>query len=54
MASGSVRTDPDRQVAWIDAVVVLRGLPKLFPHRRGPFITPENLAPEQTANPWRC
>ena len=44
---------PYQQVAWIDAdAVVLRGLPKLFRRiGRGPFITPENLAPEQTANP---
>jgi hypothetical protein len=40
-------------VAWIDAdAIVLRGLPRLFQRiARGPFITPENLAPDQTANP---
>ena len=45
---------PYQQVAWIDAdAVVLRGLPKLFQRiNRAPFITPENLAPEQTANPY--
>jgi hypothetical protein len=44
---------PYQQVAWIDAdAVVLRGLPKLFQRiNRAPFITPENLAPDQTANP---
>ena len=44
---------PYQQVAWIDAdAVVLRGLAKLFQRiHRAPFITPENLAPEQTANP---
>lgn len=44
---------PYQQVAWIDAdAIVLRGLNRLFQRiGRGPFITPENLAPEQTANP---
>ena len=44
---------PYQQVAWIDAdAIVLRGLCRLFRRiGRGPFITPENFAPEQTANP---
>ena len=44
---------PYQHVAWIDAdAIVLRGLNRLFRRiGRGPFITPENLAPEQTANP---
>ena len=44
---------PYQQVAWIDAdAIVLRGLPRMFRRiGRAPFITPENLAPDQTANP---
>ena len=44
---------PYRRVAWIDAdAIVLRGLQGLFRRiAQAPFITRENLAPEQTANP---
>lgn len=44
---------PYRRVAWIDAdAIVLRGIESLFDLiRHGPLVTPENLAPEQTANP---
>lgn len=44
---------PYRRVAWIDAdAIVLRGVEMLFQLiRRGPFVTPENFAPEKTANP---
>ena len=44
---------PYRRVAWIDAdAIVLRGVDSLFDLiRHGPVVTPENLAPEQTANP---
>ena len=44
---------PYRRVAWIDAdAIVLRGVESLFQLiRLGPLITPENLAPEKTANP---
>ena len=44
---------PYRRVAWIDAdAIVLRGLQSFFDLiRLGPVITPENLAPEKTANP---
>ena len=44
---------PYRQVAWIDAdAIVLRGINKMFSLiKKMPFITQENLAPEQTANP---
>jgi hypothetical protein len=44
---------PYRRVAWIDAdAIVLRGINKMFSLiRKMPFITQENLAPEQTANP---
>ena len=44
---------PYRRVAWIDAdAIVLRGVDLLFDLiRQGPVVTPENLAPEQTANP---
>ena len=44
---------PYRRVAWIDAdAIVLRGIESLFKLiRLGPVVTPENLAPEKTANP---
>ena len=44
---------PYRRVAWIDAdAIVLRGIESLFDLiRHGPVVTPENLAPDQTANP---
>ena len=44
---------PYQRVAWIDAdAVVLRGLSRLFALiAKSPFITRENLAPEQTSNP---
>ena len=44
---------PYRRVAWIDAdAIVLRGIESLFDLiRHGPLVTPENLAPDQTANP---
>ena len=44
---------PYRRVAWIDAdAIVLRGIEPLFDLiRHGPVVTPENFAPEQTANP---
>ena len=44
---------PYQRVAWIDAdAIVLRGVESLFDLiRHGPVVTPENLAPEQTANP---
>ena len=44
---------PYRRVAWIDAdAIVLRGLELFFDLiSAGPVVTPENLAPDKTANP---
>ena len=44
---------PYRRVAWIDAdAIVLRGINRMFSLiKKMPFITQENLAPDQTANP---
>jgi hypothetical protein len=50
-----LRAAPVRDVVWIDCdILVLRGLDELFAMlEHGPVFTPENKAPERTANPAR-